>query len=431
VAIAAALAVVVLATATLYDVHARARVRNEKSTLASANQHLTRLHHSLSLTKTAEVFTANTRNELQASIGTTLDQTSRVESSLSNANAVVSQQNIGITTLHTCLGGVENALNRISVNDNAHAAQDISAVSGACAALDNTVKDGLVYPFDFPDPDVILVGQTYYAYATNSVAGNIQIITSKDLTNWTAVGNALPMLPAWATPDNTWAPSVDEVRGRFLLYYAADVAANATECISVATSRTPEGPFVDHSTAPLVCQTTLGGSIDPSTFSDANGTKYLAWKSNDANPSKIWAEPLDPAGTEFAPGATPSMLLAADQGWEQGTVEAPDMVRTGGHYLLFFSGSNWNSADYAVGVAICSGPLGPCSEPTPAPIFSSGAGVAGPGGESVFTGTSGTDWIAFHAWVPGAVGFPNNRDLYIRRLDLSGPVPTVGAPPSG
>ena len=53
-------------------------------------------------------------------------------------------------------------------------------------------RSGLVYPFDFPDPDVILVGQTYYAYATNSVAGNIQIIDSTDLTHWTAVGNALP-----------------------------------------------------------------------------------------------------------------------------------------------------------------------------------------------------------------------------------------------
>jgi hypothetical protein len=84
-----------------------------------------------------------------------------------------------------------------------------------------------------------------------------------------------------------------------------------------------------------------------------------------------------------------------------------------------------------VGVATCSGPLGPCSEPTPAPILSSGPGVAGPGGESIFTDTSGAYWIAFHAWVPGAVGFPNSRDLYIRRLDLSGPVPTVGAPPSG
>jgi hypothetical protein len=51
--------------------------------------------------------------------------------------------------------------------------------------------------------------------------------------------------------------------------------------------------------------------------------------------------------------------------------------------------------------------------------------VAGPGGESVFADTSGNFWIAFHAWVPGAVGFPNSRDLYLRRLTFSGSVPAV------
>jgi hypothetical protein len=51
--------------------------------------------------------------------------------------------------------------------------------------------------------------------------------------------------------------------------------------------------------------------------------------------------------------------------------------------------------------------------------------VAGPGGESVFADTSGNFWIAFDAWVPGAVGFPNSRDLSIRRLSFTGPVPAV------
>jgi hypothetical protein len=429
VAIGALLAVVLVAASTWYDQHARTRTRNEDSALAAANRHLARLHHNLALTDFAEAVTTNTRNELRGSISTTLGQTSGVESSLSSTNAVVAQRNVSITTLDTCLGGVENALNQIAAKDNAKAEQDISSVSGSCVALDHTAGDGLVYPFDFPDPDVIVVGRTYYAYATNSVAGNIQIIASDDLTHWTLVGNALPALPAWATPDATWAPSVGELNGRFVLFYSVDVAKNATECISVATSGSPQGPFVDSSTAPLECQTTLGGSIDPSTFTDATGVTYLVWKSN-ARPSRIWAEPLDPTGTGFASGATPSLLLSADRTWEQGVVEAPDLVLAAGHYFLFFSGNNWNSADYAVGDAVCSGPLGPCSGPT-RPILSSGPGVAGPGGESIFTDTSGAYQIAFHAWVPGAIGFPNSRDLYIRRLDLSGPRPTVGAPPSG
>ncbi len=90
-------------------------------------------------------------------------------------------QGVGIDTLQTCLGGVKSAFDQIAATNNARAAKDISAVSGPCTQLAGGSGTGLVYPFDFPDPSVILVGQTYFAYATNSVAGNIQIIDSNDL----------------------------------------------------------------------------------------------------------------------------------------------------------------------------------------------------------------------------------------------------------
>ena len=63
------------------------------------------------------------------------------------------------------------------------------------------------------------------------------------------------------------------------------------------------------------------------------------------------------------------------------------------------------------------------------PILASGPNVLGPGGESVFTDASGASWIAFHGYAPGAVGYPNSRDLYLQHLDLSGatPVVTVGS----
>ena len=106
-------------------------------------------------------------------------------------------------------------------------------------------------------------------------------------------------------------------------------------------------------------------------------------------------------------------------------VEAPDLVTSGGRYFLFYSGNSWNSANYAVGVATCTGPLGPCTKPLAQPILASTPGFDGPGGESVFADTSGSYWIAFDAWVPGAVGYPHSRDLYLRRLSLSGATPTV------
>jgi beta-xylosidase len=413
------IAVGALVAATWTDIDARTRARNTEAALAKANAHLAALRHQVEVTRFAKAVTQSKRNALQTSIASTMSQLADTNGSLANANVHAYIQGVGIDTLQTCLGGVKSAFGQISAQNNALAAKDITAVSGACTQLAGGSGTGLVYPFDFPDPAVILAGQTYYAYATNSVAGNIQIISSTDLTHWTVVGNALPNLPAWATPNYTWAPSVAAIGGAYLLYYAVDVAGTGKECISVATASRPQGPFTDRSTAPLECQKSLGGSIDPASFIDTDGTPYLVWKSGGPGSSKIWSQQLVPSGTSFVAGTNPTSLLVPDQPWEGQTVEAPDMVTTGGHYYLFFSGNDWNSANYAVGVASCVGALGPCSDTAPGPILSSGAGVAGPGGESVFADTSGNYWIAFHAWVPGAVGFPNSRDLYLRRLSFS------------
>lgn len=429
--VAIVVAVAGAGTAIWYDANAHARAGAEASTLRSAESHLAMLRHDKAVTDYADAVTTATRNNLTASIATTLDQLAGVEASLNSANAGASLEGLGIAALHTCLGGVQDALLSISAHDNAGAARAISAVSGPCASLDGGPNAGLVYPFDFPDPDVTLFGQTYYAYATNSVAGNIQIISSSDLTHWTSVGNALPSLPGWAKPNETWAPSVTRVNGTYLMYYTADFAPSGTQCVSVATASAPQGPFIDNSVLPLECQQSLGGSIDPSVFTDATGVPYLIWKSGGPGSSKIWSQQLNGAGTGFAAGTDPTQLLAPDQAWEGGTVEAPDLVLSNGSYFLFFSGNDWNGANYAVGVARCAGPLGPCTDASPNPILSSGTGTAGPGGESVLVDTGGHFWIAFHAWVPGAVGFPNSRDLYVRPLSLSGPLPSVAVPGPG
>ncbi len=417
-----------LAAAIWTDVDTHTRTRHEETALAAADAHLSELRHQVAVTKATKTSTTTKRDELEAFIAVSLGLLSTANASL-NANKVAAfLQGVDINTLETCLGGIQNALSAIRSNNNAQATTDISAVSAACTQLEGGISSGLVYPFDFPDPDVTLVGSTYYAYATNSVSGNIQIIESTDLTHWTAVGNALPNLPSWATADFTWAPSVAFIGGKYDLYYAVDPTASTTECISVATSGSPAGPFVDSSTAPLECQPSLGGAIDPDAFVDTNGTSYLFWKSGAAGSSRIWAQQLDPSGTTLAAGSTPTNILLPDQSWEAGTVEAPDMVAVNGRYLLFYSGNDWSSANYAVGVASCTGPLGPCADISPNPILSSGNGVSGPGGESVFPDTNGHLWIAFDAWSPSAVGGSNSRGLYIRSLDLSA-VPSVGDPP--
>ena len=410
------------------DVQAHARLRSEHNELTAARHRLATLGTDVKVTTYANDVASSHRNDLQASVASTLSQLVSMESTISGTDAFAYLQGINLGTLKTCLGGVQSSYGQIAAHDNSQAAYDISVVAGACSTLAGGSADGLAYPFDFPDPFILPVGGTYFAYATNSVAGNIQIIESSDLSHWTAVGDALPQLPAWATPDETWAPAVLHIGNSFVLYYAVRVAGpgGGEECISDALATQPQGPFVDTSSGPLICQATLGGSIDPSPFVDVDGTPYLVWKSNGgAGVSALWSEPLDPAGTGFAPNTTPTQLLAPDQAWEGGVIEAPDLVVSGGRYFLFYSGNSWTGSNYAVGVATCTGPVGPCTEPLSAPILASDSGMKGPGGEAVFTDDTGSTWIAFDAWAPGAVGYPNNRSLYLRRLDLSGPTPVV------
>jgi beta-xylosidase len=422
------LALCVLTATVATDVQAHARVRSELADLASARHRLATLNSDVKVTTYVNDVATNHRNDLQTSVASTLGQLVSMERTISGTDALAFLQGINLGTLKTCLGGVQSSFGQIAAHDTSQAAYDISVVAGACSTLAGGSADGLAYPFDFPDPFILPVGGTYFGYATNSVAGNIQIIESSDLTHWIAVGDALPQLPAWATPDETWAPAVLHIGGAFVLYYAVRVAGpgGGQECISEATATQPQGPFIDTSTGPLMCQANLGGSIDPSPFVDTDGTPYLVWKSNGgAGASAVWSEALDPLGTGFAPNTAPTQLLAPDQPWDGGVIEAPDLVESGGRYFLFYSGNSWMGSAYAVGVATCTGPTGPCTEPLSAPILASDAGMEGPGGESVFTDNAGSTWIAFDAWAPNAVGYPNNRSLYLRPLNLSGPTPVV------
>ncbi|HVC68786.1 MAG TPA: glycoside hydrolase family 43 protein [Acidimicrobiales bacterium] len=353
---------------------------------------------------------------------------SQVSGELSAARALVARAKTGVASsaiqvgvVHACAAGVERSAAALAAGHQAQAVADLSSVSSVCQNALGTRTGGPVYPFDFADPDVIAVKGGYEAYATNATAGNIQIMRSTDLVHWEKAGNALPSLASWARPGSTWAPAVIHLRRSYLLYYTAAVTANGIECLSVATSRRPQGPFVDGSRSPLVCQTDRGGSIDPSPYLDPSGHAYLTWKSNGGHgqPSTLWAQALDSRGTALV-GAGPTALLTPVERWEGSVVEAPTMMASGSGFLLFYSGNNWDSADYAVGVARCGGPLGPCVRLQAGPLLGSQPAMVGPGGESVFTDGQGHLQMAFAAWLAGAVGYPHDRLLFIRPLSVTG-----------
>ncbi len=60
--------------------------------------------------------------------------------------------------------------------------------------------------------------------------------------------------------------------------------------------------------------------------------------------------------------------------------------------------------------------------------YGSQPNLEGPGGETVFTDKQGQLQMAFQAWLPGAVGYPHPRLLFIRPLVIADGVPEVRPP---
>ncbi|SFN51811.1 glycoside hydrolase family 43 protein [Mycetocola miduiensis] len=281
---------------------------------------------------------------------------------------------------------------------------------------------------DFADPDILEADGKYVAFATNTRGVNVQFATSDDRAEWNvSLEDALPQLPGWATSGRTWAPDVTALpAGGYVLYFVAQHSESNRQCIGAATSATVTGPYSAVAGEPLVCTLDEGGSIDPATFTDDDGTRYLIWK-NDGNCCSMdtWIQlnPLTPDGTQLAGPAT--KLFKQSEPWEGQLVEAPTLVKHGDTYLVFYSANDYGSDQYAVGVASAPAITGPYGK-QPTPLLSSESSdgrYIGPGGQDVLRTPDG-DVMFFHGWDELVI----YRGMYSLPLDWTGDLPSVRLP---
>jgi beta-xylosidase len=282
---------------------------------------------------------------------------------------------------------------------------------------------------NLPDPFVLKVPGGYELY-TSQTGLYGQIIPTAFATtfgHWPATHSAMTSVPSWATNGFDWAPDVRYIDGQYVMYYDSMAQpslyydqqgtgfSHYAQCIGVATSRTPGGPFVGQS-SPLICDFASHGAIDPRTFLAADGKLYLDWKSDDnaAAPapysvSHLFAQQLSANGLALAGPA--HLLLTSDERWQEKIVEAPDMVEVRGKFWLFYSGSWFNNPSYGVGYAACTGPIGPCTDrTTKGPFVGSNSQGQGPGEESLFEDSNGQWWMLYSPWYFGWQG-SSNRPL--------------------
>lgn len=325
----------------------------------------------------------------------------------------------------------------------------ILALTAACASARATDEPLFVpvFPVNFPDPFILPVKGGFLAYATNAEGdkANVQMARSTNLVDWTferdgeQLHDAMPVLPRWARAGRTWAPEVVRQGSGYQLFFTAFEKSSGLQCVGVAESSDPRGPFTSDATAPLVCQRDAGGTIDPTVMTDADGARYIYYK-NDGNrigqKTTIWGQRLAPDGRSVT--GQPVALFLNDQPWEAHVIESPTMVRHGNGYVMFYSANHYGWEEdqrlspYAMGYASCTGPLGPCRKAAENPILHSfndrRAGcLSGPGHQAVFS-AGGRQFIVFHAHIasPGCRRTTRGRQMYIAPLLWDGDKPQVG-----
>jgi beta-xylosidase len=348
-----------------------------------------------------------------------------------------------VLAVSACSGGKASPAPSGSASAAAPSASAVVPASGSASVAPSPGPDEFLNPVladDFPDPFVLRAGTTYYAYATTDGAQHIQLAKSPDLVTWEELNDPLPKIPLWST-GQTWAPEVVKTSGGYVMYYTLRDPEirrpdmSGSQCISLAVSTTPDGPFVDELKAPFVCQPSLGGSIDATAFEDKDGKRYLIWK-NDGNccgmPTRFYIQPLTADGLKLT-GKPVDMGVTNDLPWEGGVIEAPTLLLRDGTYYLFYSANNYDTEFYAIGYATSKQLLGPYVDAPENPIVASAwdhpvnAQARGPGHQSIVEDDDGELWMAFHAFDDDAVGYSNGgqRAMWIGKLTFDGGKPRV------
>lgn len=297
-------------------------------------------------------------------------------------------------------------------------------------------------PFVLRSPDA-----TYYCYATSAPDG-FKAWSSTDLVNWKVIDYVYKRQKnAWGESD-FWAPEVVLYNGTYYMHYSARWARNQSLRIGVATSASPEGPFLDVFDHPMF---DFGyAAIDGHILFDESGRIYLYYSRDCSenivdgkHESHLYVVELNDDLISLK--GEPILIARPEQDWELRLGpqwfwnEGPFVLTHQGRYYMMYSANFYASRDYSVGYAVAESPTGPFIKATHNPVlFSIDAEISGPGHNSVTMSPDGSElFIIYHVHTDpekpsgdrqvciDRMGFREDGSLYV-----NGPTHTPQAIPS-
>jgi alpha-N-arabinofuranosidase len=189
----------------------------------------------------------------------------------------------------------------------------------------------------YPDPSITRAGDDYYLVtSTFSYFPGIPVFHSRDLVNWTQIGNAIDRpdqldFKKLGLSRGVFAPAIEANRGTFyILNTCVDCGGNF-----LITATNPAGPWSDPVWLPEI-----EGGIDPSLFFDEDGK---SWILNNGPPvgtplyeghRAIWIQQFDPAAKKMVGPRTVLVNGGVDISKKPIWVEGPHIFRKDGWYYL-------------------------------------------------------------------------------------------------
>lgn len=320
-------------------------------------------------------------------------------------------------------------------------------------AYQNPLKD-TVQPIDnVANPLIVKHADTYYLYAvTNSFQPNLgpdygyKCWSSRDMVNWTPRGWALLQVDPWAGSPGTWGQygfwglDVQYRDGLFYMFYPSAQTPSGLKHISVARSSSPAGPFTEWIT-PLISSPDEQ-EFDPFVFTDDNGRTYLYWCTDKSGRNVISAQEMSSDLSAMIGARSEEIVGAPYAAWEKNICEGPVVIKNGGTYYLIYNGDAYDQADYAVGYATSSSPLGPFTKYAGNPILAKNLTLTPPisavGAGNIVPSPDGRELFFSYEVAQDGLAPTGNKRIHIDRLSfdngvlrIAGPTTTPQPDPSG
>jgi xylan 1,4-beta-xylosidase len=245
---------------------------------------------------------------------------------------------------------------------------------GSDPIFDTPISDGQarnpVLAGYYPDPSVVKVGADYYLVNSSfSHYPGIPVFHSRDLINWTQIGNVIDRpdmldFSGLTVSRGVFAPTIEFHEGLFyVINTCVDCGGNF-----IVTAADPAGPWSDPVWLPHV------GGIDPSLFFDEDGKVYIL--NNDAPEDEplyqghraLWIREVDPGNFALVSDPVVAVNGGVDLSQKPVWIEGPHLYKVDGTYLLS-AAEGGTGPQHSQVVFTSQSPLGPFTPHPDNPIL--------------------------------------------------------------